>query len=191
MPIWSGSFFFAPSPRHVSIDTALALGKQVDGRTKKVALTVDAGDDELASIIASLSPDMLQLHGRETPERVAAVRSRFGLPVMRAIGLRERSDLALIPAFDAVADHLLFDACPPADADRPGGNGEAFDWSLLQAVTTRQPWFLAGGLTPDNVALALAQTGAPGLDVSSGVETSPGVKDAAAIVHFVARAKDR
>ena len=190
-----GFVFFAASPRHVSLATARELGARVEGRAKKVALSVDADDETLAAIVAALAPDLLQLHGSETPARVAAVRGKFGLPVMRAVGLATRADLATVAAFDAVADHLLFDAKPPnkpesTGAALPGGNGAAFDWTLLRGVRTRAPWLLAGGLRPETVASALRETGAPGLDVSSGVESSPGVKDAAAIARFVAAARD-
>lgn len=184
-----GFVFFARSPRHVSPALARTLGRQVAGRARKVALTVDADDAELAAIVASLAPDLLQLHGNETPERVAAVRARFGLPVMRAIGVAGAADLAQVPAFAAVADTLMFDARPVPQATRPGGNGAAFDWALLRSVATAKPWFLAGGLHPGNVARALAETGAAGVDVSSGVESAPGVKDPALIARFVARAR--
>ena len=184
-----GFVFFPASPRDIGLDQARALGAQVDGRAKKVALTVDASDAELAAIVAALAPDLLQLHGIETPARVASVRRTFGLPVIRAIGLRARADLAMIPAYDAVADHLLFDARPPAGADRPGGHGETFDWTILRGLQTRNPWLLAGGLTPDNVVAALRETGAPGLDVSSGVESRPGVKDVGKIARFIANAR--
>jgi phosphoribosylanthranilate isomerase len=184
-----GFVFFDPSPRHVPLDRARALGAHVAGRARKVALTVDADDAGLAAVIEALAPDILQLHGAETPERVTYVRARFGLPIMRAIGLGTRDDLAGVARFDAVADHLLFDARAPEDAVLPGGNGAAFDWSLLRAVTARKPWLLAGGLHCDNVAAALGATGARGLDVSSGVETGPGVKDPRKIARFVAQAR--
>lgn len=185
-----GFVFFEPSPRHVSFPVAKALRARVGGRARKVALTVDADDATLAAIIEALDPDLLQLHGHESPERVSAVRARFGLPVMRAIPVKEPGDLARIAAFDAVADHLLFDACPPDGATRPGGNGTSFDWTLLRGIETRRPWLLAGGLTSGNVALAVAATGARGLDVSSGVEAEPGRKDLAKIAQFIAHARD-
>ena len=184
-----GFVFFPASPRHITLDHARTLGARVAGRAKTVALTVDAGDAELAAIVAALRPDLLQLHGTETSTRVAAVRATFGLPVIRAIGLRSAADLDMIPAYDAVADHLLFDARPPAGADRPGGHGATFDWTLLRGMRTRNPWLLAGGLTPDNVAAALCETEAPGLDVSSGVESAPGIKDVARIARFVMNAR--
>jgi phosphoribosylanthranilate isomerase len=184
-----GFVFFAKSPRNIGLDTARDLGARVAGRAKKVALTVDADDPALAAIVEALAPDMLQLHGHETPERVAAVRARFGLPVMKAIGLATRGDLQQIAAFEKVADYLLFDARPPAAADRPGGNGEAFDWTLLRGLNVRKPWLLAGGLRRDTLDRALHETDAPGVDVSSGVESAPGVKDAGEIARFVAQAR--
>ena len=185
-----GFVFFEPSPRHVSFSRARVLGDRVGGRARKVALTVDADDSTLAAIIDALEPDLLQLHGLESPERISVVRARFGLPVMRAIAVKARDDLDRIPAFDAIADHLLFDARPPDGGTRPGGNGEAFDWSLLHGLVTRRPWLLAGGLTDINVADAIAATGARGLDVSSGVEVAPGRKDPEKIARFVARARE-
>lgn len=184
-----GFVFFARSPRHVSLDTARMLGARVAGRAKKVALTVDADDDALRAIVAALQPDLLQLHGRETPERIAQVRAAFALPVMKAIAIGQPADLARVPSYEEVADMLLFDAPPPAAADRPGGNAAAFDWTLLRDLATRRPWLLAGGLHPENVAAALQATGAPGVDVSSGVESAPGLKDAARIARFVAAAR--
>ncbi len=185
-----GFVYFEPSPRNISFAQGRHLGARVGRRARKVALTVDADDATLAAIIESLDPDLLQLHGDEGPERIYAVRSRFGLPVMRALAVRSRADIDRIPDFDEVADHLLFDAGAPEGATRPGGNGEPFDWRLLRGITTRRPWLLAGGLTGTNVAHAIASTGAQGLDVSSGVETSPGRKDPAKIKRFVERARE-
>ena len=184
-----GFVFFEASPRHVTLDRARALGGQVAGRARKVALTVDADDDALAAIIEAASPDMLQLHGNETPQRVADVQARFGLPVMRALGLATPRDVDQIAQFDGVADYLLFDARAPQSATRPGGNGESFDWTLLRGLVPRRPWLLAGGLRADTIADAMRATGARGFDVSSGVETTPGVKDLAEIARFVARAR--
>lgn len=184
-----GFVFFPRSPRNLALDYARALGTRVAGRAKKVALTVDADDDTLRAIVAALSPDLLQLHGRETPERVAQVRAGLGLPVMKAIAIGRQADLDRVPAYENVADGLLFDAPPPSAADRPGGNATAFDWTLLRDLATRKAWLLAGGLDPDNVAAALLATGAPGVDVSSGVESRPGVKDTALIARFVAAAR--
>ena len=181
-----GFVFFAPSPRHIEPAVARALGRAVRGRARKVALTVDADDAALATVIEALDPDILQLHGRESPERVAAVRARFGLPVMRALAMAGKDDLARVERFEGIADYFLFDAAAPQDAVVPGGNGAVFDWSLLAGVATRTPWLLAGGLTAETVASAIRATGAPGVDVSSGVETTRGVKDVAKIARFVA-----
>ena len=185
-----GFVFFAGSPRHVGLDAARVLGARVAGRARKVALTVDADDATLVAIIEALRPDLLQLHGSETPERVRAVRETFALPVIRSIAVAGPADLAQVALFDAVADHLLFDARPPRGAGRPGGNGEAFDWTLLHGLATRRAWLLAGGLTAATVGTALRRTGAPGVDVSSGVESAPGVKDAAKIARFVAAVRE-
>jgi len=180
-----GFVFFAPSPRHLDGPTAQALGRRVRQRARKVALTVDADDVLLATILEVLEPDLLQLHGSEPPERVAAVRERFHLPVMKAIHVETAADLLLVPSYAAVADRLLFDARPPRDATRPGGLGNRFDWTLLRSVEPGVPFMLSGGLDADNVAAALAETGAPGVDVSSGVERAPGEKDPEKIRAFV------
>jgi phosphoribosylanthranilate isomerase len=185
-----GFVFFAPSPRHVGIDAARALGARVRGRAQKVALSVDAGDDELAASIQALEPDLLQLHGNETPERVVMVRERFGLPVMKALPIAERADLAAIRRYEEVADRLIFDARAELAATRPGGLGKRFDWRLLENVRTRAPFMLSGGLDALNVVEALRITAAPGVDVSSGVERAPGEKDADKIRAFIAAARD-
>jgi phosphoribosylanthranilate isomerase len=185
-----GFVFFAPSPRHVGVETARALGERVRGRAQKVALSVDAGDDELAASIEALKPDLLQLHGRETPERVMMVRERFGLPVMKALPIAERADLASIRRYDGVADRLIFDARADLAATRPGGLGKRFDWRLLENLRTRVPFVLSGGLDAGNVAQALRITAAPGVDVSSGVERAPGEKDPDKIRAFIAAARD-
>jgi phosphoribosylanthranilate isomerase len=182
----AGFVFFDKSPRHVSLELAANLGRRAGRRICKVLVTVDADDALLAAAIQALDPGLLQLHGSETPERVAAIRARFGLPVIKAIGIFEPADLALVPVFDGVADYLLFDAKPPRATGRPGGGGTSFDWSLLGMIETKKPWLLAGGLDAGNVAAALAQTGAPGVDVSSGVENAPSVKDANKIAAFIA-----
>ena len=184
-----GFVFFERSPRHLPLAAGRSLAARVGGRAQKVALTADADDATLAAVIEALAPDVLQLHGRETPERVGYIRSRFGRPVMRAIAIGGPADLETVDRFDAVCDWLLFDARPAAGSSRPGGNGHAFDWSLLTGIGTRCPWLLAGGLQCDNVAPALAKSGARGLDVSSGVETAPGIKDAGKISRFVAAAR--
>ncbi|WP_034990905.1 phosphoribosylanthranilate isomerase [Beijerinckia mobilis] len=180
-----GFVFFAKSPRHVSLDCARQLGARVNGRALKVLLTVNADDALLAAAIAALDPEILQLHGQETPERIASIRARFGLPVMKALAIGSYTDLVQIPLFDAVADLLLFDAKPASSEASPGGNGVAFDWSLLRRIETRKPWLLAGGLTPSNVAGAIGKTRAHGVDVSSGVESAPGVKDVGKIAAFI------
>ena len=185
-----GLVFFEKSPRNVSLETARALALEVPPGIAKVALTVNADNAFLDALTAAVPLDMLQLHGAETPERVAEVRARYGLPVMKAIGIRDAADLAEIDAYSGVADQLLIDAKPPKGADLPGGNGAAFDWDLLkQRKYWTVPWMLAGGLTPGNVAEAVARTGARQVDLSSGVESGPGVKDPALMQAF-ARALD-
>lgn len=180
-----GFVFFPPSPRNLGFEAARMLGARVAGRAGKVALTVDANDETLGDIVAALKPDMLQLHGTETPERVVAVRTRFGLPVMKALPIAERKDLSPIRLYANVADRLLFDARAPQEATRPGGLGKAFDWTLLKGIDTAIPFMLSGGLNANNVAEAIAITGAPGVDVSSGVERAPGEKDADKIRAFI------
>jgi phosphoribosylanthranilate isomerase len=180
-----GFVFFPPSPRHLGFEAARALGERVRGRARKVALSVDADNDWLAASIEALKPDMLQLHGRETPERVAAVRSLFGLPVMKALPIESRADLSPIRLYAKVADRLIFDARPPREATRPGGHGKRFDWRLLENVDCDVPFMLSGGLDVTNVAEALEITQAPGVDVSSGVERAPGEKDPGRIRAFV------
>ena len=161
------------------------LGERVQDRAGKVALTVDATDDTLRDIVAALKPDMLQLHGKETPDRVVAVRTRFGLPVMKALPIAERADLSPIRMYAQVADRLIFDARPPKEATRPGGLGTPFDWTLLAGINPGVPYMLSGGLDAGNVMEALRITRAPGVDVSSGVERAPGEKDAAKIREFI------
>jgi phosphoribosylanthranilate isomerase len=184
-----GFVFFAPSPRHLGYEAARLLGERVKGRAAKVALSVDATDAELGNVVDALKPDMLQLHGRETPERVAVLRSRFGLPVMKALPVEQRSDLLPIREYAHVADRILFDACAPQDATRPGGLGKAFDWRLLENLDVAVPFMLSGGLDARNVAEALAITRAPSVDVSSGVEKRLGEKDIAKIRAFVRAAR--
>jgi len=184
-----GFVFFAPSPRHLGYEAARLLGERVKGRAAKVALSVDATDAELGNVVEALKPDMLQLHGRETPERVAVLRSRFGLPVMKALPVEQRSDLSPIREYAHVADRILFDARAPQDATRPGGLGKAFDWRLLENLDIAVPFMLSGGLDARNVAEALAITRAPSVDVSSGVEKRPGEKDIAKIRAFVRAAR--
>lgn len=188
-----GFVFFKPSPRHVTPDEARALGARVRGRARKVALSVDADDAELAENVAALSPDLLQLHGQESPERVAMVRARFGLPVMKAIPVAVRDDLASVSRYAAVVDWLLFDARAPREATRPGGLGQPFDWRLLQGLDIAVPFMVSGGLDAGNVAEAVRLTRAAAVDVSSGVERAPGVKDPEKIRAFIraARAVER
>lgn len=183
-----GFVFFAKSPRNLTIEQARALAVEVPMGVAKVALTVNASDDEIAAILDQVPIDMLQLHGKETPARVREVRRRFGLPVMKAVGVAEAADLAAIDDFEDVADQILIDAKPPKGANLPGGNGISFDWRLIAGRQWRRPWMLAGGLTPANVAEAARLTGAQQVDVSSGVETAPGVKDADLIRAFLAAA---
>jgi phosphoribosylanthranilate isomerase len=185
----TGFVFFPPSPRNVSLTAAQRLGAQVKGRAGKVALTVDANDETLFNIVETLKPDMLQLHGSETPERVHVVRSRFGLPVMKALPIAQRSDLSPIRLYANVADRILFDARAPQDATRPGGLGRAFDWSLLTGIDPAIRFILSGGLDAANVAQALAITNAPGVDVSSGIERAPGEKDLDKIRDFIRAAR--
>ena len=184
-----GFVFFAPSPRHIELATARALGERVRGRAKKVALSVDADDDYLAGIVAALAPDLLQLHGREPPARVTAVKARFGLPVMKALPIATRDDLAPVRTYATVADRLLFDARAPRDATRPGGLGQPFDWHLLENLDPGLAFMLSGGLDAGNLAEALAITRAPAVDVSSGVERAPGVKDTDKIRAFIRAAR--
>jgi phosphoribosylanthranilate isomerase len=181
-----GFVFFEPSPRNLSPGEARALGAEVRGRAQKVALTVDANDAKLEAIVDALAPDILQLHGNETPARVGAIRARFGIPIMKAIGVASGADLAKSKAYASVADTLLFDAKPAPEAVLPGGNGQAFDWSILRGLAADRPWMLSGGLDPSNVGDALTATGASGVDVSSGVESAPGMKDPARIAAFIA-----
>jgi len=184
-----GFVFFPPSPRNLGLAAARALGDRVEGRALKVALSVDADDALLAASIAALSPDLLQLHGRESADRVAAVKSRFHLPVMKAIPVAEAADLAAIATYAGVTDRLLFDARAPREATRPGGLGKAFDWRLLERLDPGLPFMLSGGLDAGNVAEALRITRAPGVDVSSGVERAPGEKDPVKIRAFISAAR--
>ena len=184
-----GFVFFRPSPRHVDFAAARELGARVNRRAVKVALSVDADDEWLAASIAALAPDLLQLHGKETPERVFGVKRRFRLPVMKAIAVETKDDLACIPDYAAVADRLIFDARAPRDATRPGGLGKPFDWRLLKHLDPPVPFMLSGGLNRDNVAEAVAITGAGGIDVSSGVERAPGEKDLDLIRDFIRMAR--
>lgn len=184
-----GFVFFLPSPRHLELARAKELGAQVRGRAVKVALTVDADDEMLGGIIEALQPDLLQLHGKETVTRIREIKRRFGLPVMKAIGVETAADLAGMPRHAAVADRLLFDARPPKDATRPGGLGVPFDWRLLENLSVDIPFMLSGGLAVGNIDDAVRITRAGGVDVSSGVERARGVKDAGMIRDFIRAAR--
>lgn len=186
---YAGFVFFPKSPRHLGLDQALALMRSAPEGLCKVALVVDADDATLDALTAALPVDMLQLHGHESPARVAEIKARHGLPVMKAVGVAEPGDLAAVMDYALVADQILVDAKPPKGAALPGGNGLAFDWRLVAQRRWLKPWMLAGGLTPDNVAEAIRLTNARQVDVSSGVESAPGVKDAARIMAFADAAR--
>lgn len=180
-----GAVVYPKSPRHLEPLHAATLFGRARGRAKVVAVTVDADDARLTEIALILKPDLIQLHGRETPERAVRVRELTGAGIIRALAVSTAADIEAAAAWAPVVDHLMFDARPPADATLPGGVGASFDWSLLAGRSFPRPWFLAGGLTPDNVAQAVAVTGAPMVDVSSGVESAPGVKDTVRIAAFL------
>lgn len=184
-----GLVFFPPSPRSVTLEEAAPLADYARGNAAIVALVVDADDTLIDHIVTAINPDLLQLHGNETPERAAAIRDRFGKPVMKAIKVATRDDAMSALAYREVVDLVLFDAKPPKGADRPGGHGVAFDWSLLADVRGTIAFMLSGGLTPINVADAVRATGATVVDVSSGVESAPGVKDPGLIRAFIRAAK--
>jgi phosphoribosylanthranilate isomerase len=184
-----GFNFFPRSPRFVSTANAAALAKRGRGRAEIVALVVDMDDAAIGEVVEMLKPEWLQLHGQESVERVAAIRTRFGIRTVKAVGVAGAADLALAQSYASVADRLLLDAKPPKDATRPGGNARTFDWSLAVGFAPGVPYLLSGGLTPMNVAQAISVTGAPGVDVSSGVETAPGKKDPALIREFIANAR--
>lgn len=179
-----GFIFFPKSPRYIAPADAGRLRKAAFGRAKAVAVTVDADDATLDTIVAAMSPDMLQLHGSETPERVAAVKARYGLPVMKAFSIRDAADLAAIKPYRGVADRFLFDAKPPKGAELPGGNGVPFDWRVLAALGPDVDYMLSGGLNARNIGEALRLVSPAGIDISSGVESAPGVKDVALIEAF-------
>ena len=183
---YAGFVFFPKSPRHLTIPEAKALALSVPVGLAKVALIVNADDVAIEAILSEVPIDILQLHGAETPDRVAQIRDMFGLPVMKAVGLSGEADLAAIMEYALVADQLLVDAKPGSGTELPGGNGLAFDWRLLVGRKWLRPWMLAGGLTSQNVAEAIRLTGARQVDVSSGVDSAPGVKDHAKIAAFVA-----
>ncbi len=184
-----GLVFFPASPRAVTPEQAGAISASLAGGPRRVGLFVDPDDALLEAALAGVPLDVIQLHGEESPARVAGIRARFGLPVMKALGIATEADLAQIAVYAPVADRLLLDAKPPPDAELPGGNAAPFEWRLARLAPIPRPWLLAGGLTPGNVAEAIAASGAPGVDVSSGVERLRGVKDAGLIRAFVTAAR--
>ena len=184
---WVGFVSFPNSPRHVSLDEARGLSHHLAKRAKAVALLVDPDDAALESVIEAVAPDFIQLHGKETPERVLAIKARFGVPVIKAVGVSDAADITSARAFSA-ADWILLDAKPPKGATLPGGNGVAFDWTLLFGLDLGKPFMVSGGLDPSNVGEAIRLSQAAGVDVSSGVERAPGLKDEAKIAAFVAAA---
>ena len=184
-----GFVFFGPSPRNVTPEAAKALAAKARGRAKIVALMVDPDDALIDTVVAAAAPDLLQLHGQETPERVAEIRARWGTPVMKALAVATAEDARAASRYRGAADLVLFDARAPADSTRPGGNGAPFDWRALLGVMEGIPFVLSGGLTPDNVAEAIRLTGAAIVDVSSGVESRPGEKDPELIRRFLRAAK--
>jgi phosphoribosylanthranilate isomerase len=184
-----GFVFFPPSPRHIGLQTARDLGQRAKGRAVKVALTVDADDATLANIVETLRPDILQLHGRETMARLRDIKQAYGLPVIKAMAVETPSDLLPLSGYAAVADRILFDARAPKGATRPGGLGAAFDWHVLENLELAVPFMVSGGLTRENVAAAVGLTRAGGVDVSSGVERAPGVKDPEMIEAFIRTAR--
>jgi len=184
-----GFVFFPPSPRHLSLETARELGRQAKGRATKVALTVDADDATLENIVETLRPDLLQLHGKETIARVRDIKAKFALPVMKVIAVETSADLAVLPGYASVADRILFDARAPREATRPGGLGAVFDWHVLEDLDLKVPFMVSGGLRAGNVGEAVRVTRAGGVDVSSGVERAPGLKDAEMIRAFIKAAR--
>jgi phosphoribosylanthranilate isomerase len=184
-----GFVFFPPSPRHLDLEKARELGKQAKGRAVKAALSVDADDATLGNIVDALQPDILQLHGKETVARVRDIKQRFSLPVMKALAVETPADLAALPGYAAVADHILFDARAPKQATRPGGLGAPFDWHVLENLDIKIPFMVSGGLNAANVAEALRVTRAGGVDVSSGVESAVGIKGPDMIRAFIRAAR--
>jgi phosphoribosylanthranilate isomerase len=182
---YGGLVFHPNSPRHVGLEQARALADQMRGRLRIVALIADMDDAGIENVAAAVRPDFLQLHGGESARRTAYIRAKFGVPVIKALAVAEVSDLTAAAEYENAADMLMFDARPPKDALRGGGHGAAFDWKILQGHSFARPWFLAGGLTPENIARAISLSGAELVDVSSGVESAPGVKDAARIREFL------
>ena len=186
---WLGFMFFAKSPRNLQPEAAWRLAQGARGKAKVVAVMVDPDDAEADRVAAILKPDLIQLHGAETPSRARAIGVRAGVGIIKALPVSEASDLAKAADYESVVEHLMFEGRPAADADRPGGGGQAFDWTLLSGRRFQRPWFLAGGLDPWNLGEAVQQSGAPLVDVSSGVERGPGLKDPALIRAFLDAAK--
>ena len=186
---FAGLVFHPKSPRNLKLDAARSLAERMRGRIHLTALVADADDATIAAVLHAVQPTYLQLHGSETAWRTADIRARFGLPVIKAIAVADSADFEAAAEYEIAADILLFDAKAP-EGIRPGGHGVPFDWQLLRGRSFTRPWLLAGGLSPANVARAIAASGAPGVDVSSGVETAPGVKSAALIAEFVSAARN-
>jgi phosphoribosylanthranilate isomerase len=186
---WLGFMFFAKSPRNLAPDAAARLAQPVRGQARIVAVLVDPDDGEVDRVAQVLKPDLIQLHGAETPARARAIGVRAGAGIIKALPVSEASDLARAGEYESVVEHLMFEGRPAPDADRPGGGGQAFDWTLLAGRSFQRPWFLAGGLDPWNLSEAVQQSGAPLVDVSSGVERGPGLKDPALIRAFLDAAK--
>ena len=182
---YGGLVFHPKSPRNLDVARAARLAAQMRGKLKVVTLLADPSDEQLAMVVGEVAPDFLQWHGAESARRVAYVRAKFNIPVIKALPVAQAADLAAAAEYESIADMLMFDAKAPKGAERPGGHGAAFDWKLLAGKTFAKPWFLAGGLDPDNVARAIALSGAKFVDVSSGVESAPGVKDPARIHSFI------
>jgi phosphoribosylanthranilate isomerase len=186
---FAGLVFHRKSPRNVAPDQARALAERLRGRVRLVALVADADDAEIAVAVEAVRPDFVQFHGSEPPGRIAEARARFGTGAIKAVAIADEADFAGVAAYENVSDMLLFDARPAAGAERPGGYGAAFDWQLLRGRSFSRPWLLAGGLNADNVARAIQTSAAPGVDVSSGVETAPGLKSPELIVKFLTEAR--
>jgi phosphoribosylanthranilate isomerase len=184
-----GFMFFEKSPRNVGAEAAARLAQPVRGAAKIVAVAVDPDDAEVDRLATILKPDLIQLHGRESPARARAIGQRAGAGVIKVVPVSEGSDLAAAADYEGIVEHLMFETKAPKDADRPGGHGATFDWTLLAGRRFKRPWFLAGGLDPWNLSEAVQQSGAPLLDVSSGVERGPGLKDPALIRAFLDAAK--
>ncbi|MBS0332666.1 MAG: phosphoribosylanthranilate isomerase [Proteobacteria bacterium] len=184
-----GFMFFERSPRNVAPEAAARLAQAARGKAQVVAVLVDPTDDEIDRVSQALRPDLIQLHGKETPARARAIGQRAGAGIVKVLPVAEAADLAAAAAYETVAEHLMFETKPPKDAERPGGLGVTFDWTLMAGRRFARPWFLAGGLNPWNLGEAVQASGAPILDVSSGVERGPGLKDPALIAAFLDAAK--